>query len=183
MNKLEYKFFKEDKVNWKRKLDQSVLIIERTLNGEYDDLVLTLSPFKRTKTTEQLRAIYKLFQLALPHFQEWMPNLVWDEELIKEFAKTELGYTREPTKFEIAIMIKAMESKIVREGGSKLTEKERDDAKQVCKKIEQNVSFADFTKEELYNFTREFEVWALSKGWDDVFLDDGEKKSLFGFNN
>jgi hypothetical protein len=176
VNKLEYKFFKEDKVNWKRKLDQSVVIIERTLNGEYEDLVLTLSPFKRTKTTEQLRAIYKLFQLALPHFQEWMPNLVWDEELIKEFAKTELGYTRKPTGFEISMMIKA---------SGYIPKDDADKAKMAkfCRRMKQNVSFADFTKEELYNFTREFEVWALSKGWEDVFLDDGEKRSLLGFNN
>jgi hypothetical protein len=176
MNKLEYKFFKEDKVNWKRKLDQSVMTIDKVLQGESGDLVLTLSPFKRTKTTEQLRAIYKLFQLALPHFQEWIPDVNWDLERIKEFAKIELDYTREPTEFEISMMIKA---------SGYIPKDDTDKAKMAkfCRRMKQNKSFADFTKEELYNFTREFEVWALSKGWEDVFLDDGEKKSLLGFNN
>lgn len=184
MNELKFKFLKEDKVAWKRKLDQSVIpMIEKVLDGEYGDLELTLNPFKRTKSFEQLKGVYKLFQLALPHFQKWMPDVNWTEELIKEFAKTELGCTREPTDFEIAIMIKALEANIVRQSGERLSKKERSDAIKVCRKMERNVSFADLTKEELYNFTKEFEVWALEKGWEDVFLDDGEKKSLLGINN
>ena len=173
MNELKFKFLKEDKVVWKRKLEQSVIPMIEKLD---EDLEITLSPFKRSKSFEQLKGIYKLFQLALPHFQKWMPNVNWNEELIKEFAKTELGYTREPTGFEISMMIKA---------SGYNPKDEMDKAKMVkfCRRMKQNKSFADLTKEELYNFTKEFEVWALSKGWDDVFLDDGEKKSLLGFNN
>lgn len=176
MNELKFKFLKEDKVAWKRKLEQSVIpMIEKVLDGEYGDLELTLSPFKRTKSFEQLKGVYKLFQLALPHFQKWKPNLTWNEELIKEFAKTELGYTREPTGFEISMMIKA---------SGYIPKDAKDKSKMIkfCRRMRQNKSFADFTKEELFNFTKEFEVWALNKGWDDVFLDDGEKKSLLGIN-
>ena len=50
-----------------------------------------------------------------------------------------------------------------------------------CRKMKQNRSFADFTMGELCNFMKEFEVWALEKGWQDVFLDDGEKRSLLNF--
>ena len=173
MSELKFKFPKEDKVGWTRKLDQSIAIIRKVLEGESGDLELTLKPFKRIKSFEQLKGVYKLFQLALPHFQEWKPKLVWTEELIKEFAKTELGYTREPTGFEISMMIKA---------SGYIPKDDTDKAKMAkfCRRMKQNVSFADFTKEELYNFTREFEVWALSKGWEDVFLDDGEKRSFLG---
>lgn len=181
MNELKFKFLKEDKIVWKRRLDQSVAIIEKVLEGESDDLELTLSPFKRTKSFEQLKGVYKLFQLALPHFQKWMPNLTWNEELIKEFAKTELGYTREPTGFEISMMIKA---------SGYIPKDAKDKSKMIkfCRRMRQNKSFADFTKEELFNFTKEFEVWALTStkdkpSWQDVFLDDGEKKSLLGINN
>ena len=46
-----------------------------------------------------------------------------------------------------------------------------------CKKIKQNISFADFTKEQALNFVKELEVWAQEKGWSDVYLADEEKQA------
>lgn len=126
------------------------------------------------KTASQLNAVYKLFQLSLPHFQKWKPKENWTLEKIKEFAKAELGYKRPPTSFEVAMMIK-------QSGFVPKDEAEKKVMVNFCRKIDQNISFADFTKEQLYNFTREYEVWALEKGWQDVFLDDGDKKNLYGF--
>ena len=135
---------------------------------------------KQPKTSDQLRGAYKLFQLALPHFQAWKPQINWDLEMIKEFTKTELGYVREPNQFEIAMMIK--------QSGFKPTQEEKRRMVKFCKNIKQNISFADFTKEQLYNFTKELEVWALTQtpekpAWTDVFLSDGEKEALVEYFN
>ena len=133
----------------------------------------------KKKTVDQLRGVYKLFQLSAPHFQKWKPREDWTLDKIKEFAKSELGYKRPPSNFEVAMMIK-------QSGLTPKDEAERKTMVSFCKKIDQNISFADFTKEQLYNFIKEYEVWALTAKddkpvWDDVFLDDGDKKDLYGF--
>lgn len=142
------------------------------------DLEFTVKKLGKSKSWEQLKGIYKLFQLALPHFQKWRPNAEWDLEKIKEFVKSELGYTRQSSDFEVAMMIK--------QSGYKPTPEEKKRMVKFCRKIKQNLSFEDFTMTELFNFTSEFEVWAMTPkdgklGWSDVFLDDGDKKSLLGF--
>lgn len=124
------------------------------------------------KSYGQLKALYKLFQLALPYFQKWNPKVIWSLEGIKEFAKAELGYTRKPTGFEISMMIK-------QSGFKPKDEAEKKRMVKFCKKIKQNISFADFTKDQAWNFAKEFEVWCHEKGWSDVYLTDQEKK-LFG---
>lgn len=146
------------------------------LNGL--ELEVTAKQLGKSKSWEQLKGIYKLFQLALPHFQKWKPDVNWDLEMIKEFAKSELGYTRQSTGFEIAMMIK--------QSGFNPSPEEKRRMVKFCRRIKQNLSFEDFTMKQLYDFTRQFEVWALeAKGdkpsWQDVFLDDGEKNSLLEF--
>lgn len=139
--------------------------------GEFE---VEFKKLTKKKTVDQLRGVYKLFQLSAPHFQEWKPKESWTLDKIKEFAKAELGYKRPPTNFEVAMMIK-------QSGFTPKDEEERKAMINFCKKIDQNISFADFTKEQLYNFIKEYEVWALEKGWQDVFLDDVDKKNLYGF--
>ena len=136
---------------------------------------------KFKKTPEQLKGIYKLYQFSLPHFQKWKPKLNWDSEQVKEFSKAELGYTRDSKPFEIGLMLKLM--------GFDMKEEEKPDALKWCKKIKQNLSFADFTKDQLYNFTKEYEVWAqtaqyekgkeIKPAWSDVFLEPSELNNYF----
>jgi len=148
-------------------------VVELSKLGEFEVIFQNI---KTPKTNEQLKGVYKMFQLALPHFQKWRPRQEWDLEKIKEFVKAELGYTREPSGFEIGMMIK-------QSGFCPKGQAEKMRMIKFCKKIKQNISFADFTKEQLFKFINEFEVWALSvkddkPSWNDVFLDDGSKKSL-----
>ena len=131
---------------------------------------LEIKETKKTKSTDQLRAIYKLFQLCKPHFQKWKPAFDWNVEEIKEFIKVELGYTKNPSNFEIAIMIK-------QSGFIPKDEEEKKKMVKFCKKIKQNISFADFTKEQAFNFVKELEVWAQEKGWSDVYLTNEEKEA------
>mgnify|MGYP003647003579 FL=1 len=131
---------------------------------------LEIKETKQSKSSDQLRAIYKLFQLCRPHFQKWKPALDWNLEGIKEFTKAELGYTRDPNSFEIAMMIK-------QSGFVPKDEEEKKKMVRFCKKIKQNISFADFTKEQALNFVKELEVWAQEKGWSDVYLADEEKQA------
>ena len=136
---------------------------------------------KLKKTPEQLKGIYKLYQFSLPHFQKWKPKLNWDLEQVKEFSKAELRYTRDSKPFEIGLMLKLM--------GFDMREEEKPDALKWCKKIKQNLSFADFTKDQLYNFTKEYEVWAqtaqyekekeIKPAWSDVFLEPSELNNYF----
>ena len=131
---------------------------------------LEIKESKRSKSSDQLRALYKLFQLCKPHFQKWKPAMNWDLESIKEFIKAELGYTRSPTPFEISMMIKQ----------SGFTPKDAEEKKRMvnfCKKIKQNISFADFTKEQAFSFVKELEVWAHEKGWSDVYLTNEEEEA------
>lgn len=163
-------FLKEDRLRWKSKLDQFLVMLEKVLMNESSDLQLSLVPFKRTKTHDQLKGVYKLFQKSITHFQAWKPSVDWNEEMIKEFAKMELGYIREPTPFEIGLMIKSS-------GFIPKDEIERKRMVKFCKKFKQTKSFADFTKEELFNFTNEYQVWAQAANgdkpaWSDVFLEE-----------
>lgn len=139
--------------------------------------IVEAKPSKPNKTHEQLRAIYKLFQFSLPHFQKWKPAESWTLDKIKEFVKAELGYTRQPSNFEIAMMIK-------QSGFKPKDEEEKKKMIKFCKKMKQNISFADFTKEQLYAFTKEYEVWAQTAqgdkdAWSDVFLEPGELTKYF----
>lgn len=140
---------------------------------------IEITEVKEKKSHPQLKAIYKLFQLCLPHFQSWKPAMLWDLEEIKEFLKAELGYTRKPTAFEISMMIK-------QSGFTPKTKQEKEKMVKFCKKINQNISFADFTKEQAYNFVNEIEVWAQTPNektnktaWEDVFLTNAEKEVYY----
>lgn len=140
---------------------------------------------KPSKSHEQLKGAYKLFQMSLPHFQKWKPKVIWTLEEIKEFAKAELGYVRDSKPFEIGLMLKLM--------GFNMKEEDKADALKWCKKIKQNLSFADFSKEQLYNFTKEYEVWAqtaqykegkeIKPAWSDVYLTTEETQALVEFFN
>lgn len=142
---------------------------EQGINTEILDVV-------EKKSYGQLKAIYKLFQLALPHFQAWNPKVIWNLENIKEFAKAELGYTREPIGFEIAMMIK-------QSGFEPKNEEEKNKMVKFCKRMKQNISFAEFTKEQAFNFVKEFEVWCHEKGWSDVYLTNEEKEAFWASLN
>lgn len=130
------------------------------------------------KTNKQIKAAYKLFQLSLPHFQKWIPNNNWDLEQIKEFSKTHLGYVRDPNGFEISMMIKKSNF-----NPKNNTEKQK--MIKFCKKIKQNISFFDFTKEQFMAFLEEYQSWALASdsknnkdSWEDVFLTNEEKNEI-----
>lgn len=134
---------------------------------------------KIKKSSDQLRAIYKLFQLCMPHFERWKPQVTWSLETIKEFTKAELGYVRNPNSFEIAMMIK-------QSGFSPKDDEEKKKMIRFCKRIKQNISFAEFTKEQAYNFVNELEVWAQTPNqkmkktaWSDVYLTNEEKESFW----
>lgn len=147
--------------------------------GEFE---VEFRAIKQDKSYGQLKAIYKLFQLAQPHFQKWNAKVIWNLETIKEFAKAELGYTRSPNGFEISMMIK--------QSGFKPKDKsEKQRMVRFCKNIKQNISFADFTKEQAFNFAKEFEVWCqtpiIQNGvetkptWSDVYLTNEEKEAYW----
>lgn len=166
---LNFIFSESERRNWKFKLDKCLPFLEQNLLSQNGDFQISLAPFKSKKSWEQLKAIYKLFELSLPYFQEWKPHIAWDLDLIKEFSKSELGYTREPTSFEIAMMIK-------QSGFIPKSQEEKKRMIKFCKKMKQNKSFADFTKEELYNFTNEYEAWAITASkekpsWPNIFLE------------
>lgn len=131
--------------------------------------VLVISEGEIKKSYPQLKAIYKLFQLAQPHFQRWKPKIDWTLREIKEFSKAQLGYTRDSKPFEIGLMLKSI--------GFDLQNEDKKEALKWCNRIKQNISFADFTKEQAFNFAKEFEVWAQTPdketkkdSWSDVYL-------------
>ena len=144
--------------------------------------VVELYEIKETKSYLQLRALYKLFELARPYFTKWRPTIIWTDERIKERVKEELKYTIPLDDFEIAMMIKQT-------GFTPKTKEERKTIINHCKEKRKNRSFKDFTKEEMYNFTMEFEVWAqtpildtkgkeIKLGWPDVFLTSAEQMAM-----
>lgn len=47
---------------------------------------------KKSKSYKQLKGLYRLFGILLPHFQEWTGEH-WDNEKIKELIKKRYGYT------------------------------------------------------------------------------------------
>lgn len=135
------------------------------------NLDIEIREVKQKKTYEQIKAAYKLFELCQPHFVKWKPASEWSIEQIKEFMKSELGYMRKPTKFEIAMMIK-------QSGFIPKTNNEKLKMIKFCKKIKQNISFADFTKEQFCSFLEETQVWAQTEikeinksAWLDVYIE------------
>lgn len=164
-------FFQSNKTNWaKLQVELSDAITKHLACGK--DFEIEFSEVKEGKSWEQLKAIYKLFQFCLPHFQKWKPRMVWNLKSIKEFIKSELGYTRAPNNFEVSMMIK-------QSGFVPKNEEEKKRMIGFCKKIKQNISFTEFTKEQAYNFVNELEVWAQEKGWSDVYLTNAEKEAYW----
>lgn len=157
-------FYNYNKNNWgelQKKVSNALvdcLAQNKSFYVEFCDL-------KEPKTHDQLKGIYKLFQKALPHFEKWRPAENWDLEKIKEYSKAHLGYQREPSDFEVNIMIKSS-------GFAPKDDAEKQKMINFCKKIKQNISFADFTKAQLTNFIKEFEVMCHERGWIDVFLEN-----------
>ncbi|MBM5782402.1 MAG: hypothetical protein FJ368_03160 [Pelagibacterales bacterium] len=134
---------------------------------------------KEGKSYLQLRAIYKLFQLCLPHFEKWKPTIIWDLEKIKEFVKTELKYTRPITPYEAAMLIKQRKEPPV-------DNTEKESMYDFYLNQVKNISFADFTKEQAYNFANDLEVWAQTSdektkktAWENVFLTNAEKEAYW----
>lgn len=182
MNKID--FLRTELEKWgDKQAEVSKLLCEYLASGK--DFYCEFGFEKPAKTYNQLRGVYKLFQLALPHFKKWKPKVAWNLELIKEFSKTELNYTRNSKPFELGLMLKSI--------GFDLQEDDKKDAMKWCKKIKQNLSFADFTKEQMFSFTNEFEVWAQTpifeeidgkrieakSAWEDVYLESEDKKLYF----
>lgn len=182
MNKID--FPRTELTKWgDKQAEVSKLLCDYLASGK--DFYCEFGFYQKSKTYRQLRGVYKLFQLALPHFQDWKPRVEWTLELVKEFVKTELNYTRDSKPFEIGLMLKSI--------GFDLQESEKGEALKWCKKIKQNISFADFTKEQMISFTNEFEVWAqtpifdIVKGerietkpaWQNVYLESEDKKLYF----
>jgi hypothetical protein len=138
------------------------------------------------KTYKQIKGVHKLLELSLPHFQRWKPQVDWDLKKVKVFAKLEMKYLREPTNFEIALMIKST-------GFEPETKEEKKKMAKFCKQYKQVKSFADATKSELMEFVGEYEKWAQTPiyemidgvrvetkpAWLDVFLTNEEKEAYF----
>lgn len=169
---MKYNFYFSDTYNFGEQQTQISKTLVRCLEAK-KNFCVSFELIGEDKTHPQLKAIYKLFQKALPNFREWKPQVDWSLEMIKEFSKTELGYIRQPNQFEIALMIKQ----------SGFTPKDQIEKRKMvnfCKKIKHNISFADFSKEQLYNFTKEFEVWCQTANgdkpaWVNVYLEESDK--------
>ena len=89
--------FKQEnrEIDWDRftsKLNTAVFDAKKQLKIDFE---IEIRPLKKAKSYQQLRGLYRLIGILLPHFQEWTGEY-WDKEKIKELIKKRYGYT---TKF------------------------------------------------------------------------------------
>jgi hypothetical protein len=191
---IKFNFFanqqKENHQKWCKVYEKYSELVESNVDFDID-----VDEDKKGKSHSQLKAVYKLFQKSLPHFKKWKPTIKQDDEEVpldwnldgvKEYAKTELGYTRPPTILEIAMRIKMS-------GINYQDETEKNNAFKFYSKSKINLSFADFSKEQIYNFTMDYQVWAqtpifkkgkeIKPAWQDVYLESEEKQAMLEYYN
>lgn len=143
-------------------------IAEKTGNS----FEVKFSKKKKDKSWEQIKGIHLLCTKLIPHLQK-EHDAQYSLEDIKDYIKNEFGYMRPSSKFEAALMLKSI--------GIKLNESDRKKAFAFCKTIKQPKSFAEATWEEMIDLITRVEVWAAEKGWDDVYLESEEIKSMKQF--
>ena len=97
MSELKFKFLKEDKVGWTRKLDQSLLIIRKVLEGESGDLEISLKSFKLNKSNDQLRGYWRIATNLLPYVKEQYGEIC-DKDFVSDLAKLGAGYSQKISK-------------------------------------------------------------------------------------
>lgn len=97
MSELKFKFLKEDKVGWTRKLDQSIVIIRKVLEGESGDLEISLKSFKLNKSDGQLRGYWRIATNLLPYVKEQYGEIC-DKDFVSDLAKLGAGYSQKVSK-------------------------------------------------------------------------------------
>lgn len=97
MSELKFKFLKEDKVGWTRKLDQSIVIIRKVLEGESGDLEISLKSFKLNKSNDQLRGYWRIATNLLPYVKEQYGEIC-DKDFVSDLAKLGAGYSQRISK-------------------------------------------------------------------------------------
>lgn len=127
---------------------------------------------KISKSWRQLKGIHLLCTRLIPHLSK-LHEADYSLHDVKDFVKREFGFMRPSSKFEAALMLKSI--------GINLTQKEKKEAFDFCKKIKQPRSFAEASKEEMINLITEIEVWAASHKWGDIYLEPEEMKALIKF--
>ncbi|HEY9705154.1 MAG TPA: hypothetical protein V6C58_22140 [Allocoleopsis sp.] len=169
--KLTILLLKEDKLRWKSRLDQFLVMLEKVLMNESSDLQLSLVPFKRTKTHDQLKGVHKLCELLAVRLQE-ANGVPYDLETAKLWVKVNFGFTRKATKQEC--IAEALNQRLVK----KMTRKEFDD---LIKSFEDNLlkpkSFSEASKEDIYQLITQIEELAKKMDWQEVQLLDEEKRN------
>ncbi len=173
--KLTTLFLTEEKLKWSGKLDQYVDLLKRSLFLEKGDFELTLKPFKRSKTWEQIKGIHKLCELLAVRLQE-SNGVPYDLETAKLWVKVNFGFTRRATKQEC--IAEALNQRMIK----KITRKEFDD---LIKSFEDNLlkpkSFADASKEEMIELITKIHELSGKMDWQEVRLTSHEMQELLNF--
>lgn len=125
--------------------------------------VIKFEDYEEPKSLAQLRAVHCLMDLAIPYLEK-EHKIKYDRAKAKSFIKSEIGYVRESTPFEIAIMLNCM--KIHRD------HPDRAQLEEFCKRIPQPESFALATKEKMMDLITQIEAWAAEKGFEGVKIDN-----------
>lgn len=90
-----FPFIQANRNNWETitgNLNAAVFTEKRSFTKDFE---IEIRDVKKVKSYKQLKGLYRLFTVLLPHFQEWTGEY-WDNEKIKELIKKRYGYT---TKF------------------------------------------------------------------------------------
>lgn len=164
-------FSVNDKKDWGDKQQEiSDLLVKGLASGK--SFYVEFGMVEEKKRPAQLRAVYKLFQLLLPHLESRFPVGDWNIEKVKEYVKIQLNFVRDPSPLEIALMIKST-------GFKPETKEEKAHIRDFCWKMKQPRSFEFFTKDEMIEFINRLEEWARDEGFKDVVLTNEEKENFY----
>lgn len=83
-------------------LNRQVFAAKKDYKGDFE---VEIRALKKAKSYKQLKGLYRLFGILLPHFKEWTGEY-WDSEKIKELIKKRYGYTSKFKGVEICKSLK-----------------------------------------------------------------------------
>lgn len=97
-------FLKEDYDKWQNKLIAVNTALKIFFNNNRGDFQLTIKPFKKSKSWEQIKAIHRLCDLLAIRLQE-SNGVPYDLETAKLWVKVNFGFTRKATNQECILRL------------------------------------------------------------------------------
>lgn len=137
------------------------LIRASNLDSYDKDWFVEIAEVNEPKSYPQLRAIHKLCDLIIPHLER-EHGIKYDRAKAKAFIKAEIGYVRDSTPFEVAIMLKNIN----------IDQKHPDrlQLESFCRRIQQPESFALASKQKMIELIEQIQAYAAERDWNDVKL-------------